>query len=75
MLCTRLKPLSFTLLSTSPEYFLDQNIYFPDLSNTVSQYLMTLALMAVKQGFNNFESSVIEQELEIAMNLALYGLL
>ena len=36
---------------------------------------MTLALMAVRQEANNFESFVVVQELEFAMNLALYGLL
>ena len=36
---------------------------------------MTLALMAVRQEVNNFESSVVVQELEFAMNIALYGLL
>ena len=36
---------------------------------------MTLALMAVRQEVNNFESSVVVQEVEFAMNLALYGLL
>ena len=36
---------------------------------------MTLALMAVGQEVNNFEISVVVQELEFAMNLALYGLL
>ena len=36
---------------------------------------MTLALMAVRQEVNNFESYVVVQELEFAMNLALYGLL
>ena len=51
-----------------------QNIFFPDLSYTVSQYFMTLALMAVRQEVYNFESSVVVQELEFAMNLALYGL-
>ena len=35
---------------------------------------MTLALMAVRQEVNNFASSVVVQELEFAMNLALYGL-
>ena len=33
---------------------------------------MALALMAVRQEVNNFESSVVVQELEFAMNLALY---
>ena len=55
--------------------FIGQNIFFPDLSYTVSQYFMTLALMAVRQEVNNFENSVVVQELEFAMNLALYGLL
>ena len=41
----------------------------------VSQYLMTLALMAVRQEVNNFESSKVVQELEFAKNLALYCLL
>ena len=36
---------------------------------------MTLALMALRQEINNLESSVVVQELEFAMNLALYGLL
>ena len=31
--------------------------------------------MAVRQKVNNFEISVVVQELEFAMNLALYGLL
>ena len=35
---------------------------------------MTLALMTVRQEVNNFEISVVVQELEFAMNLALYGL-
>ena len=69
------KPLSFSLLCTSPEFFIDQNIFFPNLSYTVSQYFMTLALKAERQEVNNFESSVVIQELEFAMNLALYGLL
>ena len=64
------EPISFSLLSTSPEFFIDQNIFFLDLSYTVSQYFMTLALMAVRQEVNNFESSVVVQELEFSMNLA-----
>ena len=35
----------------------------------------SLALMAVRQEANNFESSVVVQELEFVMNLVLYGLL
>ena len=72
---TNLSPISFSLLSTSPEFFIGQSIFSPDLSYIVSQYFMTLALMAVRQEVNNFESSVVVQELEFAMNLALYGLL
>ena len=34
---------------------------------------MTLAVMEVRQEVNNFERSVVVQELEFAMNLALYG--
>ena len=49
--------------------FIGQNIFC-----TISQYIMTLALMAVRQKVNTFESSVVVQELEFAMNLALYGL-
>ena len=59
----------FTRIFYRPEHI------FPDLSYTVSQYFMTLALMAVRQEVNNFESSVVVQELEFAMTLALYGLL
>ena len=55
--------------------FKDQNIFFPDFSYTISQFFMTLALMAVRQEVNNFEGSVVVQELEFAMNLALYDLL
>ena len=36
---------------------------------------MTGDLTAVRQEVNNLDSSVVVQELELAMNLALYGLL
>ena len=36
---------------------------------------MALALMTVRQEVNNIEISVVVQELEFAMNLALYRLL
>ena len=39
------------------------------------QYFMTLALMEVRQEVNNFESSVVVQDLEFAMNHALMFLL
>ena len=55
--------------------FIGQNIFSPDLSYTVSVYFMALALMAVRQEVNDFESYVVVQELEFAMNLSLYGLL
>ena len=80
MLCTRLRNHKWTNLSPGNLYlhlicFIDMNIFSSDLSYTVSQYFMTLALMAVRQEVNNFESSIVVQELEFAMNLALYGLL
>ena len=34
---------------------------------------MTRDLTAVRQEVNNLDSSVVVQELELAMNLALYG--
>ena len=58
--------ISFSVISTLPEFFYMPEHIFPDLSYTVSQYFMTLALQEV----NNFESSVVVQELEFAMNLA-----
>ena len=58
----------FARMFHRPEHF------FPDISYTVSQYFMTLALMAVRQEVNNIDSSVVVQELEFAMNLALCGL-
>ena len=36
---------------------------------------MTRDLTAVRQDVNNLDSSVVVQELELPMNLALYGLL
>ena len=54
--------------------FYRPDIFFPDLLYTVSRYFMTLALMAVRQEVNNFEIAVVVQELEFAINLALYGL-
>ena len=69
------KPLGFSLLSTSPEFFIDQKYFSLVFLYTVSQYLMTRDFTAVRQDVNNFDSSVVGQELEFAMNLALYGLL
>ena len=70
----RLVTYIFPLTKYFTRIFIGQNIFFPDLSYTVSQYFMTLALMAVRQEVNNFECSVAVQELEFAMNLALYSL-
>ena len=42
-----------------------QIMFFPDLSYTVPQYFMTLALMAERQKVNYFESSGVVQELEM----------
>ena len=85
MLCTRLKIIrgQSCRLETSifqfSKYF-TRTFYRPEhiltyLSYKVSLYFTTLALMAVRQEVNNFESPVVVQELEFAMNLALYGLL
>ena len=63
-------PLHFNLLSTSPEFLLTKtNFYlmFHTLSHSI--------LIAVRQEVNNLESSVVEQELEFTIILALYGLL
>ena len=65
------KHLDCWLLSTSPGYFIDQNIFFLELSYTFSKCLMARDLTAVRQEVNNFDSSVVVQELELAMNLAL----
>ena len=69
------KPLDFSLLSTSPEFLIDQNIFFLDLSYTVTYYLMTRNLTAVRQEVNNLNSSNVVQGLKLAMTLALYRLL
>ena len=60
---------SFKLSNTSPEYIIDQSIFLQDLSYTFSQYFYTL-LVGVRQDVNNLESSVVVQELELAINLA-----
>ena len=69
------KPLYFSLLSTSQLFLIDQNIFYLDLSDTVSQYLMTRDLTAVGLEINNLDISVAVQELQLTMNLALNGLL
>ena len=54
--------LDFNLLSTSPEFFIDQNQFLSKVSYTVSQYRMTWDLIAVRQEVNNLESLVVLQE-------------
>ena len=63
-------PLHFNLLSTSPDFFIDQNQFYLKF-HTLSHS----NLIAVRQEVNNLESSVVVQELEFAINLPLYGLL
>ena len=62
--------LVISLSNTSPEFFGDQNRFLLDLSNTFSQYLMFCANSG-KQDVKNLESSVVIQELELAIKLAL----
>ena len=50
---------------------MDQNRFLPDLSYTFSQYLITCPLTAVRHEANNLDSSVVVQELELEINLAL----
>ena len=47
-------PLDFSLSRPSVEFLIDQNIFFLDLSYTLSQYLITWILIAVRQEVNNF---------------------
>ena len=48
-------------------------LFLPDLSFTFSQYFIACFLTAVRHDVNNLESSVVVQELELAINLALSG--
>ena len=68
-----LKSLALSLSNFLPEFLMDKNRFLPDLSYTFSQYLITCFLTAVRHEVNNLESSVVVQELELAINLALYG--
>ena len=67
-----LKSLALSLSQISPEFLIDQNRFLLDLSYTFSQYLITCFLTAVRHEVNNLESSVVVQELELAINLALW---
>ena len=66
-----LKSLALSLSKISPEFLIDQNRFLSDLSYTFSQYLITRLLIAARHEVNNPESSVVLQELELAINLAL----
>ena len=66
-----MKSLALSLSKISPEFLIDQNRFLLDLSYTFSQYLITCFLTAVRHEVNNLESSVVVQELELAINLAL----
>ena len=63
------------LFKTSQDFFIDQKRFIPDLSYSVSQYLITCLLIAVRQEVNNFESFVVGHELDLAIKRALYCLL
>ena len=67
-----LKSVALSLSKIVPEFLIDQNRFLPDLSYTFSQYLITCFFNSYKHEFNNLESSVVVQELEFAISLALY---
>ena len=50
-------------------------MFLPGLSYSILQYLVTIFLTAVRHEVNILESSVVAQELELAINLALSGFL
>jgi hypothetical protein len=56
------KLFDLSFFKISPEYLIDQNRFLPVVSKTLLQYLMT-------------DNIVVVQELELAINLALYGVL
>ena len=64
-----LNSLALSLSKISPEFFIDQNRFLPDLSYTFSQNLITCFVTAVRH--NNLKTSVVVQELELAICLAL----
>ena len=59
----------------SPDFLIDQNRFLQDLLYTVFKILDNMFLTAVRHKVNNLESSVVVQELELAINLALKGFL
>ena len=64
------KSLALSLSNTSPDFFMDQNRFLPDLFYIFSQYLIPF-LIAVRQDDYNLKSSVIIQELELAIYITL----
>ena len=66
-----LKSLALRLSKTSPEFFIDLSRFLADLSYNFSQYLIAFLTAVRHNEVNNFENSVVEQELELAIHLAL----
>ena len=71
----RTEPSTLQFTEHLARIFIDQNKFLFEVSYTVTQYFMTLHLIVVRQEVNNLESLVVVQELELAINLVLYGLL
>ena len=67
-----LKSLALSLSNTS-EFLIEEKRFLPDISYAFLQYLIACFLIAVRQNVTNLESSVVVQELELAIYLALYG--
>ena len=59
----------------SPDFLIDQNRFLQHLLYTVFTILDKMFLTAVRHKVNNLESSVVVQELELAINLAFKGFL
>ena len=72
----RVEVSSLSLSNTSSGFLVDQNRFLTDLSYTFLQYLIqcNMFLIAVRHEVNNLESDVFIQELELAINLALFVL-
>ena len=60
---------------TSPEFFTDQNTFLPVFSETFSLYLIMPFFINCNPDVRSLDKNVVEQELEFAINLALYGVL
>ena len=73
----RTEPYKLKFTEHLSRFLIDPNQFLFEVSYNVSQYLMTLDLIAVRQEVNNLEISVVvRKELVFTMiNLALYGLL